>query len=191
MRRAVAAILAAFLFVTAIAPQAFAQQKAAPAGATDPTYLIDGLGGIEWIWTPRETLATLMNKNKSGPQPTVVWVGRVVDVRAGRPVDGGTDSVVEFLAAYMPLAKPGPGALSPPLRLRPETGEYFVVSLRAPAASEDVINNLRQSMRDTTHYTVVVGEPRFIAPFGRWAAIFLQTRRATVSQQLKIDIVRD
>jgi hypothetical protein len=172
------------------AAQAQPQKKPVPAGATEPAQILDGIGGIEWGWTPRNTVATLMN-TMGGPQPTVVWVGRIIDVRAGKPLVGDGDSVVEFLAAYMPLAQPGPQALGVPVRLRPETGEHFVVSLRSPAVSEEMLNNLRQSMLDVTHYTVVVGEPRFVAPFGRWSAIFLQTRRATVTQQLKIEIVRD
>lgn len=168
---------------------ALAQGRPAPAGATHPTNIVDGLGGIEWAWTPRETVATL--QAKATLQPTVVWVGRVVDVRVGRPVGGEADSVLEFLAAFMPYVRPGPEALSPPVRLRPETGEMFVVSLRSPRAEEALIRNLRQSMLDQTHYTVVVGEPKFVGSYGRQQAIFLQTRRATVSQQLRVEIVRD
>lgn len=151
--------------------------------------VIEGVGDIEWQWTPRETMATLVNKG--GPQPIVVWVGRVVDVRMGRSIRGESESVLEFLAAYMPLAKPGPFALASPVRLRPETGDHFVVSLRSPPLNVELLRNLRQSLLDRTHYTVVVGEPRFIAPFGRHAAIFMQTRRATVAQQMKVDVVRD
>lgn len=166
-----------------------AQTRSAPAGAVDPSHIVDGLGGIEWAWTPRETVATMLAK--ATLQPTVAWIGRIVDVRAGRAVTGEADSVLEFLAAFMPYAKPGPEALTPPVRLRPETGELFVVSLRSPRTEEVLIRNLRQSMLDQTHHTVVVGEPRFIAPFGRHQAIFLQTRRATVTQQLRVEIVRD
>jgi hypothetical protein len=166
-----------------------AQKPAAPAGASDPTHLIDGIGGIEWGWGPRQTQATI--NNKAGVQPTVVWIGRIVDVRIGRSVTGGDDGVLEFLAAYQPLAKPSAAALAPPIRLRPETGEFFVVSLRSPPVTEDTLKNLRQSLLDRTHYTVVLGEPKFIAAFGRQAAIFLQTRRATVTQALKVEVVRD
>jgi hypothetical protein len=166
-----------------------AQVKAAPAGAVNPSNIIDGIGGIEWAWTPRETVATMLAK--ATMQPTVAWIGRITDVRVGRAVTGEADSVLEFLAAFMPYAKPGPDALNPPVRVRPETGELFVVSLRSPRAEDALIRNLRQSMLDQTHYTVVVGEPRFTAPFGRHQAIFLQTRRATVSQQLRVEIVRD
>jgi hypothetical protein len=161
----------------------------APAGASDPTHLIDGVGGIEWAWGPRETQATI--GNKAGVQPTVVWVGRVADVRIGRPVTGGDDGVLEFLVAYQPLVKPSSAALAPPIRLRPETGEHFVVSLRSPPVTEEMLKNLRQSMLDRTHYAVVLGEPRFIAAYGRHAAIFLQTRRATVTQALKVEVVRE
>jgi hypothetical protein len=167
---------------------AVAQGKVA-ATAADLSRLVDGVGGIEWRWSPRETRATL--KGKDTPQPVVVWVGRIVDVRAGKAATGDNDSVVEFLAVYMPLAKPGPDALALPLRLRPESGDHFVVSLRSPAVSEEMLKNLRQSILDTTHYTVVLGEPKYIAPFGRWAAVWLQTRRASVSQQLKVEIVRE
>lgn len=183
------AVLLAAVSVCGSAPVFAQQKKGAPANATDPIDLIAGVGGIEWIWSPRETLATLLSKG--GPQPVVVWVGRIIDVRAKQAVTGGDESAVEFLAAYMPLMKPGPGALAVPLRVRPETGDHFVVSLRSGPVSDEMVKNLRQSMLDTTHYTVVLGEPRFIAPYGRQAAIFLQTRRAIVSQQLKIDIVRE
>ena len=166
-----------------------AQTRQTPAGAVDPSNIIDGLGGIEWAWTPRETVATMLAK--ATVQPTVAWTGRIVDVRAGRAVSGEADSVLEFLAAFMPYARPGPAALTPPVRLRPETGELFVVSLRSPRTEDVLIRNLRQSMLDQTHYTVVVGEPRFVGPYGRHQAIFLQTRRATVSQQLRVEIVRD
>ncbi|MCE2949042.1 MAG: hypothetical protein ACK515_23040 [bacterium] len=165
------------------------QKPGTPAGASDPTHLIDGVGGIEWAWGPRETQATI--GNKAGVQPTVLWIGRIVDVRIGRSVTGGEDGVLEFLAAYQPLIKPSSAALTPPIRLRPETGDHFVVSLRSPPVNEEMLKNLRQSLLDRTHYAVVLGEPRYIAAYGRHAAIFLQTRRATVTQALKIEVVRD
>jgi len=170
-------------------PPAPAQASRTPAGASDPIHLIDGVGGIEWAWSPRETQATI--GNKAGVQPTVLWIGRIVDVRIGRSVTGGDDGVLEFLAAYQPLIKASSAALKPPIRLRPETGDHFVVSLRSPPVTEEMLKNLRQSMLDRTHYAVVLGEPRFIASFGRHAAIFLQTRRATVTQVLKVEVVRE
>lgn len=189
MHRSRSGLVALLLVVMLGAPPAFAQKPPAKADPTDLSPLIQGISGIEWRWGPRETLATL--KKKGTPQPTVVWVGRIVDVRVAKPAPGDKDSVVEFLAAYMPLAAPGPDALVPPLRLRPETGEHFVVSLRSPAVTEEMLKNLRQSILDTPHYTAVLGEPRGVAPFGRWVAIWLQTRRATVTQQIKPEIVRD
>ena len=174
---------------TAPSGKAAPAQKGTPAGASDPTHLIDGIGGIEWAWGPRQTQATI--NNKAGVQPTVLWIGRIVDVRLGRSVTGGDDGVLEFLAAYQPLVKPSSAALTPPIRLRPETGDHFVVSLRSPPLNEDMLKNLRQSMLDRTHYAVVLGEPRYIAAFGRHAAIFLQTRRATVTQALKVEVVRE
>ena len=189
MRWTRSAMLASLLAVMLAALSAFAQKPPAKADPTDLSPLIQGVGGIEWRWGPRETLATLTTKGT--PQPTVVWIGRIVDVRAGKSVAGEKESVVEFLAAYMPLVAPGAEALVSPVRLRPETGEHFVVSLRSPAATEEMLKNLRQSMLDTPHYTVVLGEPRGVAPFGRWVAIWLQTRRATVTQQLKFEIVTD
>ena len=165
------------------------QKPGTPAGASDPTHLIDGVGGIEWAWSPRETQATI--GNKAGVQPTVLWIGRIVDVRLGRPVTGGDDGVLEFLAAYQPLIKASSAALTPPIRLRPETGDHFVVSLRSPPVTEEMLKNLRQSLLDRTHYAVVLGEPRYIAAYGRHAAIFLQTRRATVTQALKVEVVRE
>ncbi|MBY0440490.1 MAG: hypothetical protein K2W80_20085, partial [Burkholderiales bacterium] len=174
---------------TAPSGKAAPAQKGTPAGASDPTHLIDGIGGIEWAWGPRQTQATI--NNKAGVQPTVLWIGRIVDVRLGRSVTGGDDGVLEFLAAYQPLVKPSSAALTPPIRLRPETGDHFVVSLRSPPLNEEMLKNLRQSMLDRTHYAVVLGEPRYIAAFGRHAAIFLQTRRATVTQALKVEVVRE
>ena len=174
---------------TAPSGKAAPAQKGTPAGASDPTHLIDGIGGIEWGWGPRQTQATI--NNQAGVQPTVLWIGRIVDVRLGRSVTGGDDGVLEFLAAYQPLVKPSSAALTPPIRLRPETGDHFVVSLRSPPLNEDMLKNLRQSMLDRTHYAVVLGEPRYIAAYGRHAAIFLQTRRATVTQALKVEVVRE
>jgi hypothetical protein len=197
-RRCIDPLLASLLLLVlalcvggAVAPApAFAQKQAGPAGAPDLTALIDGIGGIEWRWTPRETQATLV-QNKGGPQPIVVWVGRIVDVRLGQTATGTEESVIEFLAAYLPLAKPGPEALTAPVRVRPETGDHFVVSLRSPAVSPEMLKNLRRSVLDSRHYTVVLGEPRFIGPYGRQAAIFLQTVRAIVTQQLKVEMVRE
>lgn len=166
-----------------------AQKPAAAAQSQEAIALIEGIGGIEWKWSPRETQATI--RNKAGVQPTVLWIGRIVDVRLGRSVTGGDDGVLEFLAAYQPLVNPSPAALAAPIRLRPETGDHFVVSLRSPPVSEDMVKNLRQSMLDRTHYAVVLGEPKFIAAYGRHAAIFLQTRRASVTQALKVEVVRE
>ncbi len=166
-----------------------AQQPAGGAQSQEAIALIDGVGGIEWKWSPRETQATI--RNKAGVQPTVLWIGRIVDVRLGRSVTGGEDGVLEFLAAYQPLVNPSPAALAAPIRLRPETGDHFVVSLRSPPVTEDMLKTLRQSMLDRTHYAVVLGEPRFIAAYGRHAAIFLQTRRASVTQALKVEVVRE
>ena len=166
-----------------------AQKPPAAGQSSEAIALIEGIGGIEWKWSPRETQATI--RNKAGVQPTVLWIGRVVDVRLGRSVTGGEDGVLEFLAAYQPLVNPSPAALAAPIRLRPETGDHFVVSLRSPPVTEDMVKNLRQSMLDRTHYAVVLGEPKFIAAYGRQAAIFLQTRRASVTQALKVEIVRE
>lgn len=171
------------------APAAVQPRTAAAGQSSETARLIEGIGGIEWGWGPRETQATI--RNKAGVQPTVLWIGRIVDVRIGRSVTGGEDGVLEFLAAYQPLIKPSPAALVPPIRLRPETGDHFVVSLRSPPVTEDMVKNLRQSMLDRTHYAVVLGEPKFIAPYGRQVAIFLQTQRASLSQSLKVEVVRE
>jgi hypothetical protein len=191
-RRPLLAMLLAGSLLTAVRPAAAQQPPAAGAAAaasSEVARLIEGIGGIEWGWGPRETQATLLNK--AGVQPVVFWIGRVVDVRIGRAVTGGDDGVLEFLAAYQPLVKPSPAALAPPVRLRPETGDHFVVSLRSPPIDDALLKNLRQSMLDRTHYVAVLGEPKFIAAYGRHAAIFLQTRRATVTQALKVELVRD
>jgi hypothetical protein len=118
----------------------------------------------------------------------VMWVGKVVDVSVHRRQDGVT--VLEWLCEQHPFVSAPGMPLAEPLLLKREPAGHFVVTFNLPTLSvaearEKIVKPLKSPA-----WVLVRGEPVFAETRKGMKAVFLHSRAATVSDTLKVELVK-
>lgn len=146
--------------------------------ADDPRQVLEGAHDITWDATPATVLRRL------DPGTTVVWLGRVQELRAY--ADPAGETVLDLHCLYIPLARRSPGGLASPIAVEKETTERFLVSLRSPKMPLSRARQLSEEARRRVYYALISGEPIGVRRYQGRPAVLVDAHKTIFSDALKL-----